>query len=324
VRRGAIRRRLAIRRGVTVALFAVVAWLAFSSALGAVARSRDLCTGCHAMEPYAAASHSSTHEGVECITCHKTSGTLGILPDGIALQRRTLRSMMGVTPQVASVDDAACLKCHARIRSGVSVARGIRVQHAEFIDRPCGECHGGLAHRIENRRYVVPEMDSCMACHTASSTELSGCTMCHSTQSQRERRETDTSWRVTHGPTWKTTHGMGELDTCRTCHPAPFCVRCHGTPLPHTPDWSQVHGKGLAPQTREQCATCHEKSWCDACHGIEMPHPAGFLPRHGPITQTVGDEACARCHALAGCEDCHFRSSHPNLPGVGMGHGDTK
>lgn len=321
VRRDAVRRRLAIRRGVTIALVTVVAWLGLSAVLGALSHSRDLCTGCHEMGPYVSAATDSIHEGVVCITCHKTDGALGVLPDGIALQRRAVRSALGVTPQVASVDDAACLKCHARIRSGVSVARGIRVQHAEFIDRPCGDCHGGVGHKIENRRYVVPEMDSCMTCHTASANELTGCTMCHSSTSQRERRETDSSWRVTHGPTWKVSHGLGELKSCRTCHAADFCVRCHGTPLPHMPEWSTVHGQGLSAERREACATCHQPSWCDSCHGVEMPHASVFFAEHGAVAKAAGQDRCLRCHAQIGCEDCHLRARHPDVKGV-EGHRD--
>ena len=274
------------------------------------------------MEPYAALAVDSAHPSVKCIVCHMTSGRLGILPDGIALQRRALRSVFRVVPQVTTVDDTACLKCHSRIRAGVSVARGIRVQHADFIEKACSECHGGVGHVVENRRYALPEMDACMSCHTASAQEVSGCTMCHSTQSQRERRDTDTSWRVTHGPEWKSTHGLGELQTCSTCHAADFCVECHGTPLPHTSDWSVVHGHGLTSKTREKCTTCHEPTWCDTCHGIDMPHPPSFLPDHGQLATSAGKEACARCHAQAGCDDCHLRSAHPDLPGVGMGHGD--
>lgn len=324
VRRGAVRRRLAVRRGVSAALALIMGWVVLSAGLGALSRARDLCTSCHTMRPYAELASASTHSSLGCIACHKTEGRLGILPDGIALQRRMLGSMLGAKPQVSSVDDAPCLRCHTGIRAGVTVARGIRVSHADFIDKPCGECHAGVAHAVEGRRYVVPEMDSCMACHSASPNEVSGCSLCHSAGAQRQRRETDTSWRVTHGPTWEASHGLGEMKTCRTCHAAQDCVRCHGTPIPHTAEWPQIHGKGLAAATRKACATCHEPTWCDACHGIEMPHPPTFLPAHGPIADEVGEDKCNSCHAAAGCTDCHLRSAHPDLPGVGMGHGDGK
>ncbi len=321
VRRGAVRRRLAVRRGVTVALAVVVGWVAMTAGLGALSRTRDMCTSCHEMRPYALAAAASTHSSIQCIVCHQTAGTLGVVPDGIALQRRALSTVLGATPQVTTVDDAPCLTCHAQIRTGVITARGTRVQHAEFIDKPCGECHGGIAHAIQNRRYVVPEMDSCMGCHTASASEVSGCTMCHSSTSQRVRRETDSSWRVTHGPAWRTSHGLGELKTCRTCHAADFCVRCHGTPLPHMPDWRAVHGKGLSAEGRDACATCHEPTWCDSCHGVEMPHTLVFFSQHGPVVDELGQDKCLRCHALAGCEDCHLRARHPDVEGV-EGHRD--
>jgi hypothetical protein len=39
------------------------------------------------------------------------------------------------------------------------------------------------------------------------------------------------------------------------------------------------------------------------------------------ITLEVGEDRCATCHDPASCQDCHYRSSHPSVPGTGMGHG---
>jgi hypothetical protein len=323
-RSSTVRRRLLLRRAVTLSLLVIVGWLALTVGLGAVAQEGFGCTACHAMAPYAEAAASSSHPTVGCAGCHRASGPTSLLQDGLAMQRRAIKASLGTTPTPADVDESRCMDCHAQIRSGVRVSRGIRVRHSDFLDQRCGECHGATGHPIAERHYAVPEMDRCLGCHAISAGAISACALCHSTDSQRQRRETDTSWRVTHGPNWKKTHGAGDLATCSACHDAAYCVRCHYTPIPHVVDWEVLHGRGLPDDIRKTCADCHEPVWCTTCHGVEMPHPEGFLPTHGEAADRFGEPACSRCHSAAECEDCHLRSSHPDLPGVGMDVGATQ
>ena len=51
-----------------------------------------------------------------------------------------------------------------------------------------------------------------------------------------------------------------------------------------------------------------------------MPHPKTFLPVHGEKADEVGEDSCYKCHNADACQACHFRSSHPQVPGVGFGH----
>jgi hypothetical protein len=113
---------------------------------------------------------------------------------------------------------------------------------------------------------------------------------------------------------------MGELKTCKACHEQAKCISCHGVREPQEAAWPTTHGETAMAAPGEKCSTCHEVDWCTSCHGLEMPHPAGFLPAHGPEATQLGEQTCTRCHDIITCHICHFESSHPAVPGVGMGH----
>ena len=151
-------------------------------------------------------------------------------------------------------------------------------------------------------------MNVCLDCHN-SSTVRSDCTTCHAERSMSQRVSTG-EWQVTHGPNWKQTHGMGDLDTCAACHPTNFCVRCHGISLPHGPDFIKLHPT-LALTNRQDCTVCHQQSFCDNCHGLPMPHPAAFTPAHPTIVQKQGTAVCMRCHIQDDCTNCHIAHVHP-------------
>jgi hypothetical protein len=162
-------------------------------------------------------------------------------------------------------------------------------------------------------------MDDCMGCHKSASDDPTSCELCH--VGSAERREGSTAWRSTHGAGWESTHGMGEIRTCSACHAPRFCIGCHGVRIPHPADWVVTHGATALGVQGPKCTTCHESQMCSGCHGLEMPHPAGFLPAHGGIAQESADGVCTTCHLQQSCDVCHLASSHPDVPGVGMGHG---
>jgi len=111
---------------------------------------------------------------------------------------------------------------------------------------------------------------------------------------------------------WRETHGMGDQDTCQTCHPADFCAKCHGVPVPHPIDFGASHGQA-AIENPSACLTCHksEETFCDTCHGTEMPHPADYIQAHVTIAQGDSDPRCIRCHVQSDCSACHALHTHP-------------
>jgi hypothetical protein len=161
-------------------------------------------------------------------------------------------------------------------------------------------------------------MDTCMSCHNSNPTNTSTCAICHVDNSGATTRGAGavTPWRVTHGPQWKTMHGMGDLETCKGCHTTrTFCASCHHVEVPHATNYLAAHGADvLARETgRKDCLLCHRQYSCDNCHGLPMPHPDGFLQRHPAYVQKNGSTICERCHDKKSCTDCHTRHTHPGL-----------
>lgn len=288
--------------------------------LGAAVRADVGCGACHTMDPYVAAVPESGHPALSCAECHASSGVLGLATDG----SRAMSWMSGGEVTPVAYDDAPCVDCHANILEETVEARGIRVRHSDFADQRCTRCHAGTGHTVEGTFYRVGEMDDCMQCHRSSITQLDTCETCHVPDADAERRAGNTTWRVTHGAGWQQTHGMGDLRTCTACHEPSDCIDCHGVRVPHSADWLVVHGDSLEAVENDGCATCHETQWCVDCHGVEMPHPTGFLPAHGPEADEVGEDACFLCHNPENCNYCHLASSHPDLPGVTMGHDNER
>ncbi len=169
-------------------------------------------------------------------------------------------------------------------------------------------------------------MDACVACHRQANASVA-CDLCH-VKGAQGKPASDTSWGVTHGPEWRTTHGMGDLRSCDACHDNGVCVRCHGTALPHPRGFYLQHG-AEALETGAKCVSCHGRSFCDSCHGSPMPHPVGFLPAHSKLASGYADPACLNCHHREGCDKCHSAHTHPGrtdgtmrneaLPVVGKG-----
>lgn len=314
-----------LRRGLRLAPPALgAAFVAFAVVIVSLglAVHRDLgCAGCHGV--FAAAVERSAHSSVPCGRCHARPGIGGLLADGLRYTGCVASAIGGRSPSGTFPGPETCLQCHGAVRTETIVSGGLAVRHSDFIgDTPCTRCHGGTGHRLDGRVQRAPHMEDCLGCHETGATDLDGCGLCHGRDTGNDdRARKDTSWRVSHGPEWRRTHGMGDVKTCASCHPVGFCAKCHGVKLPHALDWPATHGGGLDGALREKCVTCHEPSWCSACHGIEMPHPGDFMPRHGTQAEAAGGETCARCHDSRSCDACHFASSHPNVP-VSGSHGE--
>lgn len=300
----------------------LMAWAALVLMLGAVSRSDSSCSGCHAMREYARAHSGSAHGSIGCDECHSRTGGLGLAADGLAMQRRISGQILGHSPsKLAYVSDLPCRGCHGTALAGTLRTSNGAVRHVDFADVPCFECHGGVAHKLERRVYGAAQMEDCTSCHNQDPRDVSGCALCHTGEEER-RIGVASVWRTTHGANWSTTHGMGDTRTCRACHSHDYCDRCHGTAIPHADDWKARHGATVSTQGATACRTCHQEAWCVRCHGTRMPHPVGFKRVHGKEADRLGDSSCLRCHPEEACAECHLRSSHPNLPGVGMGHGE--
>lgn len=300
------RRRLtlwAIAAGV-LALLAVVA---------GAGSSPSACVSCHTV-----AQSTGAHADAACYDCHLEQGTwslpgakahelFGMYP--AALVGREARDTSGMR-----VGRTPCLECHDAVLGQVVSADGLRIDHASCAPAPrlCSDCHdraGHVASEDGGSWTRTPVMEECVACHESEKAPA-GCDTCHEGRLERDRLARG-PWQITHGPTWRTTHGMGTLSGCRTCHDEAFCGKCHGVGYPHGADFGRTHGAKSRTATAN-CVSCHKsEQFCADCHGVAMPHPDGFLKQHPSTTDGVDDRRCVTCHPQDDCARCHERHIHP-------------
>lgn len=302
-------------------VFAVAAAVALT-ALAAVGTPVLPCTSCHLMSAYVAGAKAG-HSPIPCVACH-ASGVTGYIESRSDIAGRMIPSALSGTARLTGpapvLSREVCLGCHDKVFEAKTESRGVAIVHAQCATgRSCASCHGGTGHPSAVRWARMYSMEECVACHQSKEAVV-GCETCHVGRSTRQRLARG-PWQVTHGPTWRRTHGLGSVKYCATCHPANYCVDCHGNPMPHAVDWGRTHG-AAAKANRASCVTCHPaERLCSDCHGIEMPHPAGFLKKHSSVATSAKDSDCMTCHEPDDCIRCHVNHIHPGGPKKSWGTG---
>jgi len=307
------------RRIVWVIVGLVVACSIVLGAFGVVGSKS--CVSCHNRGAFRAQTQASPHASVDCRRCHLSAGAVGEAVFALQRPLHAFARARTADREAAQVPDARCSVCHAEAQEGVVVSNGLRMNHASCAaNASCTDCHSTVAHGSATRWVRSYEMDGCLECHMAS--DNVACNLCHEARNAADRVKF-AAFAVTHGPKWKTTHGMGDAATCNVCHKAGDCAECHGAGVPHEPKFVEVHAT-YAAQPAARCASCHKAAFCSSCHGIEMPHPTGFAPQHSTISKK-NPELCVRCHAKSDCTNCHVKHVHPGgttgaaaLPGGGQ------
>ena len=255
-------------------------------------------------------SHSA-HKDTACIKCHAGKGVVS----RAAFGAQVAYGMVAPVFSQANFDadssyDSKCKSCHIKL-SGVSLNNGIRINHDKCAtESSCVSCHGNSGHTVnDSATNVTYTMDECFSCHKEISSDKK-CSLCHVGRSSQAIKSTS-SWQITHGPNWKKTHGMGNLDTCSVCHADSMCAKCHGVGVPHKKDFFSEHGK-YGQSKGQNCITCHATTFCSDCHGgYEMPHPKDFIRTHVDVAQTNDDPSCSICHNETDCTNCHSKHIHP-------------
>jgi hypothetical protein len=279
-------------------------------ALGSTAAMLPTCGSCHMTNEFKRNTLAQAHAKIDCARCH-------VKNDAGSRLAYTTHEIFGmvlhVVPEAgratAQVDDATCLSCHESGIRGVIAAKGLRVRHASCAgDSRCTDCHSATAHGASVRWRRSASMDMCLDCHVPKKVRAS-CDTCHTAERSAERLASG-SWQVTHGPQWKSTHGMGDWNTCGGCHASDYCARCHHISLPHDSDFKRTHGATASRQLAD-CRVCHRDSFCSDCHVVQMPHPASFTPVHPAIVKSKGQATCLKCHDQLDCETCHVKHEHP-------------
>ncbi len=275
------------------------------------------CSACHATSGQTTSWRTSPHQSVSCLACHEDPGYFSFLKMQLRASKNftswLFRSYQD--PIVGYVKNDSCLSCHSREVKATIVSKGIRVSHKEFSSYLCTACHADVAHEMKGRVRNHPDMDSCAGsgCHNYTEGDVT-CEKCHPQKADLAKLSNSGPWKRTHGPNWKSLHGMGDPKTCQTCHDDKFCMGCHQSPVPHTEPWSYLH-PAAAKQNVNGCYQCHRKSLCLDCHRIDMPHPEGFIKKHEFMAKDRGYDLCWRCHTPDACVSCHFKAAHTNVPG---------
>ncbi len=280
------------------------------AAVGVTAVTMPGCASCHDAGDFAQDTDSQAHGGVPCVICHAPAAA----GSRVTFASRVLFGMVLPVTQargrtLSSIADAQCLSCHEDVMIRVVESKGYRIDHAQCAQgSSCTDCHSRVAHGDSVSWARTPLMEDCLACHQTDDVR-NACDTCHMPRTRHERLGVS-PWAITHGPSWETVHGMGNLDSCAACHDAEYCVKCHGVRLPHDDDFLRVHSK-QAMDAPDSCESCHFQEFCDRCHGVEMPHPVAFTREHSRIVEEGSDELCGRCHIDADCTGCHEAHVHP-------------
>lgn len=291
-------------------MLVAVAILVAILAVGVSAATLPGCTLCHNQKTFAAQTAELPHSQVACSQCHVGPGVASRVSFATTqVFGMTLRITPVDARATASVDDATCLACHRAVMDKVISARGYMIDHETCaVDARCTDCHSTVAHGTASTWPRIPQMDDCLRCHATDEVYRS-CDTCHDEKAPKERLGYG-AWTTTHGPSWQTTHGMGNTKTCAACHAEDYCVRCHEIPLPHSSQYIRSHSTDALEQPNA-CKTCHQTTFCKDCHGFDMPHARDFTKGHSKLIEAQGDEACYTCHVKSDCSGCHVKHVHP-------------
>ncbi len=268
------------------------------------------CDSCHKDADFKTETAATAHAAVPCVDCHVATQVIERIQYGAHVVSLPIQSLLRSDSRaLGAVDDGSCLSCHEDVMTSTVQARGLRIDHKVCaVDAACTDCHSTTAHGDQVSWKRASNMDACLRCHGQQG-KLVECDTCHVARESGDRLKSG-PWVVTHGPNWKTTHGMGDAYTCAACHQSGYCDRCHGVGLPHDANLMEQH-PALAADPGARCTSCHEAKFCDTCHGIEMPHPANFKQGHSTLVEAEGDDMCRTCHGASDCVECHVMHIHP-------------
>lgn len=298
----------------------IIQWVIFAIAALCVAAVASVtyvavalpgCDSCHTDDKFVADTAAAPHASVDCVDCHVDDSVSGRVSFAT---REVFHMTIPVVPDVdrsaAAVNDRQCLACHEEIEGpAVLGSRGLRIKHQSCIgDSSCGDCHSATGHGESTTWPRVALMSGCYDCHGRTN-RLTDCDTCHEDRDERQRI-LDGPFRVTHGPEWQQTHGMGDMNSCSACHTSDKCAKCHGVGVPHEGDFVTLH-PDFSTQSNAKCTTCHVQQFCDDCHTYPMPHSQKFVLEHSKTVEKDGKERCLTCHNEGDCVQCHVDHVHP-------------
>jgi hypothetical protein len=217
----------------------------------------------------------------------------------------------------------------AAILAGAEPDR-IRDAHPKHAENgvTCEVCHAAADSKAGTDN-LLPEMETCGACHTIS--DEAGCGFCHTNAEApgAAPRVVSSVQKFPHdrhvasGMACETCHGkpagprLPSKPLCRGCHEtAPDgtdCALCHAggeslRPRSHSKGWDSFHGVE-ARTDEEACAVCHTQKDCQGCHSGDNLRPRSHRLNYEfdhAVDARGNETACAACHEDPSyCQSCH-------------------
>lgn len=292
--------------------------------------------------------------GLPCAYCHSDAITSRRASDRLLPPASRCDACHGTDHQnldavrAGSRPSGQCSFCHqgysasepARVARVVIPAANLRFDHAVHANHAiaCAECHRGVAQATLATRDMLPDMRTCMRCHSGAAPEgLHGkeaCDACHLTATGARLQTrfatgtlTPPSWMhgALHGADWIERHKVvagSDSAFCATCHSEQECTDCHdGRVRPrriHPNDWISLHPT-VARQNGPSCTSCHrEQSFCLTCHtraGLTLSGPTALTAVRGrfhpprevwsDLPRTASHHAWEAERNLSACVSCH-------------------
>ncbi len=160
----------------------------------ALTNSPAFCSSCHEMAPEYSTFTASAHNNITCVQCHIKPGAINMLTHKMKSMKEVYYHVTGVPKQIVQTEDEAvsdenCLQCHSKNRL-VTPSGDLKVNHKGHLEEgvPCISCHAGVVHakmaargintdevrgeytkekaeKIMEKKYLSPNMGSCIDCH---------------------------------------------------------------------------------------------------------------------------------------------------------------
>lgn len=300
----------------------VVAVVALNVGASRVAQRSSFCDTCHYMAPYVEQWKTSSHAGVDCVSCHPYRGR--------AVAASTIRYLSGAyNPRPrAEVEDAACLAggCHEqRLLKAQETFRGrIRFDHQVHLQSAprgiqlrCTSCHN----QIVQKGHVAVTEQVCYLCHfkgAGPGEAVTGCETCHGSPKNVVQHA---GFSFSHQSYLK----LGV--SCSQCHvkvtagdggvPKERCARCHIGREESLKDVALLHEHHIA-RHKVDCQECHAplqhgkmqlveplEVRCESCHIRQ--HSLRKLMYIGTGGKLIPDLPSRMFAAQVSCTACHVR-----------------
>jgi nitrate/TMAO reductase-like tetraheme cytochrome c subunit len=268
------------------------------------------------------------------------------------LQNRAITPKVGVLidHDVHAEEDVDCALCHNRIAhketdmefENVDPKSGeINRGHDNFMSmQACFRCHW-LSE--DDRPSEIKAPGDCAACHPkdfelkpASHREDAWFPEGHTKAAEEASESVAEAKKEASAAPMPEGEGVGSklppvetINECQTCHTTSFCTNCHGTPMPHSPEFIRPPTADdpdghptIAAKDSQMCEKCHpgKQEFCNTCHHgsamkVEYDATKEWIPNHQFTVKKVGAQACFECHDPTYCADCHVNLAKKGLIG---------